>query len=198
VLAPSTEGSRTYDLCINVAGRQLYWRNRNRGLTLGQNAIAWTMDGEANESAYGNVAAVHLDSVGQKVTTDRCTITFSDGRALRIVNTDPGGYADGERAALYRDFVHDLHSRLPADRCPDIRFTEGWRLWQCQAMVALAALIALTSTALGLYVLLCLGNARGLLLVALAAYASWTLYRKALNNLPREYTPDRLPEFLLS
>jgi hypothetical protein len=198
MLAPLAESSRTYDLCINIAGRRLYWRNRNHGVTLGRDFITWTMDGETSEAAYGDIVAVHLDSAGQKVITGRCTITLADGRALRIVNTDPGGFSSTERKALYRDFVRDLHRRLPVARFPNIRFTEGWALWQCQAMIALAALGGLAATAFGLYVFLHLGNARGVILIALAAYACWKLYRTALNNAPRDYTPDRLPEFLLS
>ena len=198
MLAPSTQGPRTYDLCINVAGRRLYWRNRNHGVTVGVDAIAWTMDGQASETAYGNVVAVHLDSAGQKVVTDRCAITFADGRGLTIVNTDPGGRADAGRAALYRDFVRDLHGRLADSRYHGIRFTEGWNLWRCQAVLALTTLVALFSTALGLYVFLHLREPRGLLLLVLAAYAGWKFYRTALNNTPRDYTPDRLPEFLLS
>jgi hypothetical protein len=197
MLAAATEGTRTYDLCINVAGRRLYWRNRNRGVTLGADTIAWTMDGEQNETAYGNVVAVHLDSSGQKVVTDRCTVSFADGRGLTIVNTDPGGYADAARAALYRGFVRDLHGRL-AGRTGGIRFTEGWPLWRCQAMFALAGLIGIAAAALGVYMLLRLGDLRGPVLVAIAAFAAWKLSRTARNNLPRAYTPDRLPEFLLS
>jgi hypothetical protein len=192
------QNDKTYDLCINIAGRRLYWRNRNHGVTLGRDFMTWTMDGETSEAAYGDIAAVHLDSAGQKVTTDRCTITLADGRALRIVNTDPGGYSSAERKVLYRDFVRDLHSRLPAARFPNIRFTEGWSLWQCQAMIALAALGALAGAAFGLYVFIHLGNARGFILIGLAAYACWKLYRTALNNVPREYSPDQLPGFLLS
>jgi hypothetical protein len=156
------------------------------------------MDGEENEAAYGDIAAVHLDSAGLKVLTDRCTITLSDGRALRIVSTDPGGYSSAERKARYRDFVRDLHSRLTAARYPNIRFTEGWSLWRCQAMLVLSALVALAATALGLYIFLHLGKPRGLLLLALAAYAFWKFYRTARKNMPRDYTPDRLPDFLLS
>jgi hypothetical protein len=198
MLVPAAESSRTYDLCITIAGRRLYWRNRNHGVTLGRGVMTWTMDGEDNEAAYGDIAAVHLDSAGLKVVADRCAITLSDGRSLRIVNTDPGGYSGAERKAIYRDFVRDLHSRLPAARYPQIRFTEGWSLWRCQAMLALAALVALVSTALGLYVLLHLGEPRGLILIALAAYVGWKFFRTALNNTPRGYSPDRLPDFLLS
>jgi hypothetical protein len=42
------------------------------------------------------------------------------------------------------------------------------------------------------------GDVHGIALAALGFYSSWRFYRAALNNLPRNYTPDRLPEFLLS
>ena len=125
MLAPSAEGSHTYDLCINVAGRRLYWRNPNHGVTLSNDTIAWTIDGDAMERTYGDIGAIHLNSAGQKITADRCTITFADGSGLLIVNTDPGGYRDAERATRYRDFVRDLHARLASNRYPEIRFTAG-------------------------------------------------------------------------
>ncbi len=31
-------------------------------------------------------------------------------------------------------------------------------------------------------------------MVALGGYGAWRWYRISLNNLPRDYTPDRLPE----
>jgi len=151
-----------------------------------------------NDVGYGDITAVNLDSAGLKVIADRCTITMSDGRSLRIVNTDPFYYTSAKRKALYRDFVRDLHSRLPAARYPQIRFTEGWPLWQRQGMLALSALVALALTVFGLYMFLHLGSARGLILVALAAYVYWKFFRTALKNTPRDYTPDRLPDFLLS
>ena len=52
MLAPAAENPRTYDLCINVAGRRLYWRNRNHGVTLGRDTLHWNMDGEDNDAAY--------------------------------------------------------------------------------------------------------------------------------------------------
>jgi hypothetical protein len=36
------------------------------------------------------------------------------------------------------------------------------------------------------------------MLLALGGYASRRFYRVSINNLPRDYTPDRLPEFLVS
>jgi hypothetical protein len=198
MLAPSAVGPHSYDLCINVAGRRLYWRNRNHGVTLSEGCIAWTMDGDAFETAYGNIVAVHLDSRGQKITADRCTITFADGRGLLIVNTDPGGYADATRAALYRDFVRDLHARLPADRYPLIRFTAGvprWRYWT-MLISAIAGAAAFAAAGFAGYFIFHLWN--GPFLFLLGEYLCWTLGRRALTNAPRDYAPDKLPEALLS
>jgi hypothetical protein len=198
MLAPLAESSRTYDLCITIAGRWRFRRNPNHGVTLGAGVMTWTMDDEANDAAYGDIATVNLDSAGLKVIADRCTITMSDGRSLQIVNTDAFYYTSAARKALYRDFVRDLHSRLTVARYPQIRFTEGWPSWQRQGMLALSALVALGLTVFGLYMFLHLGSARGLILIVLAAYVGWKFFGMALKNTPREYTPDRLPEFLLS
>jgi hypothetical protein len=197
MLAPA-EASRSYDLCINVAGRRLFWRNPNHGVTLGDDAIAWTMDGGAVEMAYGNIVAVHLNSAGQKVTADRCTLTFADGSGLLIVNTDPGGYRDAERATLYRDFVRDLHARLASDRYPAIRFTAGVPRWRYLVMlgsaIATAPMFALAG--LGGYLFYHLAN--GLVLLVVGEYFCWKLARRALANAPRDYMPDLPPEELLA
>jgi hypothetical protein len=197
-LAPSADASRTYDLCINVAGRRWFWRNPNHGVTLGSDTIAWTVDGVAGETAYGNIVAVQLNSAGQKVTADRCTITFADGSGLLIVNTDPGGYRDAKRTALYRDFVRDLHARLASDRYPEIRFTAGVPSWHCRVMLgsAIAAAPLFALAGLGGYLLYHLSN--GLLLLVVGEYFCWRLARRALANAPRDYAPDRLPEELLA
>jgi hypothetical protein len=198
MLAPSAEESRTYDVCINIAGRRLYWRNPNHGITLGSDTIAWTMDGEAMTTPYGAITEVHLDSIGQKTTTERCTITFGDGRGLLIVNTDPGGYRDSGRAAAYRDFVRDLHARLAAKRYPGIRFTAGVPRWRYRLMLGSAIVGAPLFALVGLggYFLYHVPN--GPILFAGGEFFCWSLGRRALANAPRDYTPDQLPDQLLA
>jgi hypothetical protein len=198
MLATSAEVSRPYDLCINVAGRRLSWRNPNHGVTLGHDTIAWTMDGDAMVTAYGNIVAVHLNSAGQKITADRCTITFADGSGLLIVNTDPGGYRDAERAQRYRDFVRDLHARLASDRYAEIRFTAGVPRWRYLAMLgsAIVAAPVFALAGLGGYLFYNLWN--GLFLLVVGEYFCWKLGRRALANAPRDYAPDRLPEKLVA
>jgi hypothetical protein len=188
----------SYDLCICLAGRRLYWRNRNHGVTLGPDCIAWTMDGNAGEMPYGNIVAVHLNSAGQKVTADQCTITFADGSGLLIVNTDPGGYADAQRAPVYRDFVHDLHARLAAKGSGAIRFTAGAPAWRYRTMLVGAIAAAPLFAAAGLAGFLILHLWKGLLLLLVGEYFCWTLGRRALANTPRDYTPEQLPEQLPS
>jgi hypothetical protein len=197
MLTPSAEGSRTYDLCINVAGRRLFWRNPNHGVTLSNNTIAWIMDDGAQEMEYRDIVAVHLNSAGQEIPVDRCTITFADGSGLLIVNTDPGGYRDAEGAARYRDFVHDLHARLACGRYPEIRFTAGVPRWRYLVMLgsAIAAAPVFALAGLGGYLFYHLSN--GLVLLVVGEYFCWSLGRRALANAPRDYTPDRLPGELL-
>lgn len=198
MLAPSAECSRTYDLCINVAGRRLFWRNPNHSVTLGNHTIAWSMDGDAMEMEYGNIVAVHLNSAGQEVTADRCTMTFADGSGLLIVNTNPGGYRDAECAARYRDFVRDLHAHLASGRYPEIRFTAGVPRWRYLVMLGSAIAAAPMFALAGLYGYLFYHLWNGLFLLVAGEYFCWSLGRRALANAPRDYAPDRLPEELLA
>jgi hypothetical protein len=198
MLAPTAEGSRTYDLCINVAGRRLFWRNRNHGITLGNDSMTWTMDGVTMEMEYANIVVVHLNSVGQQTVADRCTINFTDGSGLLIVNTDPGGYRDNELTTHYRDFVRDLHTRLGSGRYPQIRFAAGVPRWRYLLMLgsAIAAAPLFAVAGLGGYLFYHVSN--GPLLFVLGEYFCWRLGRRALANAPRDYAPDRLPEQLLT
>jgi hypothetical protein len=194
--SPPQETHR-YDVCFFLNRRRaLHWLDH--GVTLGGGGVSHTGDGELGAESFNSIVAVHLKTCGQRSNIESCAITFANNNVLTILSCNPGGYADTARAENYRAFVHDLHARLAAAAPGAIRFTEGWPLWQCQAALALTALVALSASALGLYVFACLGNIRGLLLVALAAFGCWKFYRTALNNVPRDYTPDRLPEFLLS
>ena len=194
----SAQGSRTYDLCINVAGRRLYWRNPNHGVTLGNDTIAWTMDGGAMETAYGNIVAVHLNSAGQKITADRCTITFADGSGLLIVNTDPGGYRDRRTRGVLSRF------RARPARAPRVRPLSRNPLHRRRAALALfgdAGFGDRRSAGLrrrGPRRLFHLSRRRTASCLCWSANISaGQLGRRALANAPRDYTPDRLPEKLL-
>ena len=173
-------------------------RKLDCGVTLRADRISATTDGSTGEEQLGNITAVHLQTSGGKTDVESCAITFADGNMLTVLNCGPGGYGDSELAANYRAFVYDLHSRLAAGGFSGIHFTEGWPMWRCSAMLVLAACTALLFTFFGLWTLYCTRDFKGFLMVAVGGYGAWRWYRISLNNLPRDYTPDRLPEFLLS
>jgi len=192
-----SQEAQRYDVCFFLNRRRaLRWLDR--GIALGAGGISCTADGEAGAEGFGSIVAVHLQSRGQRPNIESCAITFADNNVLTVLNCNPGGYADAACAKRYRAFVHDLHATLAEAGSRAIRYSEGWPLWRCQAMFGLAAATALLAAALGLSKFFCVGDLKGLFLVALGGYGGWRFYRTALNNVPRDYTPDRLPEFLLS
>jgi hypothetical protein len=195
--APQPAAPAVYNVCFFLNRRPML-RKLDCGVTLGAGRISATTDGVTGEEQFNNITAVHLETSNTKSNTESCAITFADGNVLTVLNSNPGGYRDAALAESYRSFVHDVHARLAAGSFSGIRFTEGWPLWRCSAMLILAAFTALFLTSAGLWTLLCQRDLKGLAMLVLGGYGAWRWYRIALNNLPRDYTPDRLPEFLLS
>jgi hypothetical protein len=195
--ASSPENPCAYDICFSVNGGRLF-RRLDLGVTLGDDGMAWTAEGRNTEMPFGEIVAVHLESSGQAVVVDRCTITFADGTVLSVVNSDPGGFADQGQASLYRDFVHDLHARLAAGHYAEIRFTAGVPRWRYQGMLAVTTVAAMFCGVIGLVALVSFGNLKGLVILVIGGYLFWKLGRTTLANAPRDYEPDHLPEQLLS
>jgi hypothetical protein len=186
-----------YNVCFFLNQRHALHK-LDCGVTLAADRISASADGQTGEEQFSNITAVHLQTSGGKTDVESCEITFADGNTLTVLNCDAGGFSDSELAANYRAFVRDLHTRLAAGGFNSIRFTEGWPMWRCSAMLVLAACTALLVAYLGLWTLFCTGDLKGFAMVALGGYGAWRWYRISLNNLPRDYTPDRLPEFLVS
>jgi hypothetical protein len=139
-----------YDVCFFVNRRRaLHWLDR--GITLGADRLSCTANGPPGAEPFDSVAAVHLKTCGQKSNIESCAITFADDNVLTVLNCNPGGYADAALAANYRAFVRDLHARLAATAPGKIRFTEGWPLWHCQAMLFFTVGTAVLSAGLGLW-----------------------------------------------
>jgi hypothetical protein len=187
---------RTCKVCFSLNGGH-FFRKLDQGVTLGDDGIAWTMDGRTTEMPLGNIAAVHLWSAGRTTIVDQCAITFADDSVLCVVNSDPGGFADRERVPIYRDFVRDLHDRLAAGPYSGIRFTAGVRRWRYWATLAATIVLAVLCGG-GLVALVTLDDVKGLAIPILGGYACWRHGRTTLANAPRDYAPDQLPEELLS
>jgi hypothetical protein len=188
---------RTYDVCFSINGGR-FLRKLDQGITLGDDGLAWTVDGRTTEMPLGNIVAIHLWSAGKSTIVDQCAITFGDGSVLGVVNSDPGGFADQDRVAIYRDFVRDLHERLAGGSGVGIHFTAGVPPWRYRATLAATIVLAALGGGFGLLMLVGFGDLKGLAILVLGGYACWWHGRKTLANAPRDYTPDHLPEALLS
>jgi hypothetical protein len=197
MLAPQPGNQPAYDICFSVNGGH-FFRKLDRAVTLSDDRIAWTADGCADQMPFGNIVAVHLQSSGQYVLVDRCTVAFADGNVLSVVNSAPGGFADQKRVSIYRDFVRDLHARLAAGHYCEIRFTAGVPRWRYQGMLALTIVAALFCAVIGLVALVAFGNFIGLGILIVGGFSIWKLGRTTLANAPRDYMPGYIPEKLLS
>jgi hypothetical protein len=187
----------TYNVCFSVNGGHVF-RKLDQGVTLGDDGIAWTMDGRTTEMPLGNIVAIHLKSGGQSAVVDQCAITFADDDVLCVVNSDPGGFTDRERVPIYRDFVRDLHDRLAAGPYTQVRYTAGVPLWRYRAMLAATIVLALLCGGFGLVALAVFGDLKGPAILLLGGYACWKHGRTTLANAPRDYAPDHLPEEVLT
>ncbi len=201
-LSPHPENSRSYDVYFYVAGSsRLVLRNANHGIVLDDTAMAWTKDGAACRQAYANIAAVHQQTaaLGNAVKViDQCKIEFVDGPAVTVSNASSSGLPDKAQTPFYRDFVRDFHTRLTAHGCLANPFHRRHGAMALQNAVRHHDRRRATfhrhanrrsaghrgsahSGPDGDGVSLC-----------------WPLTRLMMNNTPRGYTPDRLPEELLS
>ncbi len=201
-LSPHPENSRSYDVYFYVAGSsRLVLRNPNHGIVLDDTAMAWTKDGAACRQAYANIAAVHLQTaaLGNAVNViDQCKIEFVDGPAVTVSNASSSGLPDKAQTPLYRDFVRDFHTRLTAHGCLAIRFTAGMAQWRYRMLFGTMIVAALLFIVTPIGVLLVTGDLHILVPMAMGVSLCWPLTRLMMNNTPRGYTPDRLPEELLS
>ena len=201
-LSPHPENSRSYDVYFYVAGSsRLVLRNPNHGIVLDDTAIAWTKDGAACRQAYANIVAVHLQTaaLGNAANViDQCKIEFVAGPAITVSNASSSGLPDKAQTPLYRDFVRDFHTRLTTHGRVAIRFTAGMAQWRYRMLFGTMIIAALLFIVTPIGLLLVTGDLHVLIPMAMGLSLCWPLTRLIMNNTPRDYTPDRLPEELLS
>ena len=201
-LSPHPENSRSYDVYFYVAGSsRLVLRNPNHGIVLDDTAIAWTKDGAACRQAYADIVAVHLQTaaLGNAANViDQCKIEFVAGPAVTVSNASSSGLPDKAQTPLYRDFVRDFHARLATHGCVAIRFTAGMAQWRYRMLFGTMIVAALLFIVTPIGLLLVTGDLHILIPMAMGLSLCWPLTRLMMNNTPRDYTPDRLPQELLS
>jgi hypothetical protein len=196
------DNSRSYDVYFYVAGGPRFvLRNVNHGIAVGAEGIAFTGNGTAHRQAYATIAAVHLQTAAlgnADRVIDQCKIEFIDGSAVIVSNASSSGLPDAGQTPLYRNFVRDLHARLAAHGAGAIRLTAGMAPWRYKMLFGalIAAGLLFVVTPLGL--LIVTGDWHVLIAMAMGLSLCWPFTRLMMNNAPRAYTPDRLPEELLS
>jgi hypothetical protein len=201
-LAPHPQNSRTHDVYFYVAGGpRLVLRNPNHGIAIDDDGIAWTSNDATRRQAYASVTAVHLQTaaLGNAANViDQCKIEFTGGPALTVSNASASGLPDKAQTPLYREFVRDLHARLAAHGPAAIRFTAGMARWRYKLLFGtmIAAGLLFIVTPIGLVIVT--GDWHALIAMAMGVSLCWPFTRLMINNAPRDYTPDRLPDELLS
>jgi len=199
---PHSQNSRSYDVYFYVAGGPRFvLRNANHGIAVDDDGIAWTGNGTAYRQAHATVAAVHLQTaaLGNAANViDQCKIDFVGGLSITVSNASSSGLPDKTQTPLYRDFVRDLHARIAAHGDGAVRFTAGMAPWRYKllfgAMIAAGLLFVVTP--LGLLVMT--RDWHVLIAMAMGVSLCWPFTRLMIDNAPRDYTPDRLPDGLLS
>jgi len=201
ITAAPVKTPQRYDVYFTTGGARFYFRNPNHGIALSDAGLAWTADGQERHAAFANIVAIHLQTaaIGNSGRViDQCKIDFADGTAVAVTNGTSSGLPDQGQTTIYRDFVRDLHARVAAGPLGTIRFSAGMAPWRYK-MLFVTMIIAglfLVVTPLGLAVFT--GDLRGLAIAVGGGFLCLPFIRMLMNNGPRDYTPDRLPEGMLS
>jgi hypothetical protein len=192
---------QTYDVYFAAAGFRLYWRNPNHGITIGDDGLSFTLDGKPRAIGWTDIAAVHLQiaALGNANTTiDQCKIDFADGSAIVVSNASSSGLPNEAQTPTYRDFVRGLHARLAFRAHGAIRFSAGMAPWRYRALLVTLVIAGLFFILTPLGLALFTGDWHGLILAGTGVAFGWPFTMLLLKNAPRDYTPDKLPDALLS
>ncbi|HUC51886.1 MAG TPA: hypothetical protein VMA30_21065 [Xanthobacteraceae bacterium] len=191
---------QAYDVYFTVSGgpRFVMWNN-NHGVTVSDRDISYSVDGKLLTIAFTEIAAIHLNNgtVGEN-TIDQCKIEFNSGATITVSNATSSGLPNEEQTRIYRDFVYGLHGRLAAVRHDTIRFVAGMSGTRYKGAFAVAIIAGLFFIALPLVLAIVTGDAHALILTGSGAFLIWPFMRILRNNTPRNYTPDALPDELIS
>ncbi len=94
--------------------------------------------------------------------------------------------------------MRDLHARLAEQSSGAIRFTAGFPQWRYNILCTAAVCLGLMWMAALLAMLFLAPGLKGLGVVIAGAFLLFPVAKLVLNTKPRDYTPENLPEALLS
>jgi hypothetical protein len=185
-----------YDLVFRAGTNPRFSLGSHQGVTLTAERIAWSCDGKDDGAAFANIRKVNLESSGDEAHPNACTITFADGYQLLITSGDANGFADPERAQVYRDFVRDLHARLAAAKTAT-RFEAGYQGHRYPLAIAAMVLIGSISIVVPLFAIIWTGSISAIGLLFAGALLYLPMMKAIEKNAPSTYTPDKVPDEML-
>ena len=192
--------SQLHDVYFTAAGTRRFklWLT-NHGIMVGDNGLSYSVDGHPRSIAFTDIAAIHLSTgaVGEDVI-DQCKIELASGDALTVSNVNASGLPNKVQTQAYRDFVHDLHSRLAGQGADRIRFTAGMSSLRYKGAMVTMVIAGLIFVLTPLVLAVVTGDMHALFLMGAGALFVWPFMRLVGNNTPRSYTPNALPEELIS
>jgi tetrahydromethanopterin S-methyltransferase subunit F len=194
--------AQDYDVYFIVPGSPRFvWRNANHSLTVSDSGIAYTADGNAQTAAFSDFAAIHLSTAAlgnANNVIDQCKIEFNSGDTITISNAAANGLPNDPQTRIYRDFVRDLHARLVATGHDAINFTAGMSSGRYKGAMAAVVIAGLFFVVTPLVLVFVTGDPHALILMGTGVFFVWPFMRLISHNTPRSYTPDALPDELIS
>jgi hypothetical protein len=194
--------TQSYDVYFVVPGSPRFvWRIPTHGITVSDSGIAYTVDDSSRTAAFTDIAAIHLSTAAlgnASNVIDQCRIEFNDGGTITISNAAANGLPKDPQTKIYRDFVRDLHGRLVASGPDTIRFTAGMSSGRYKGALVTMIVAGLFFIVTPLGITIITGDPHALIPMAMGALLIWPFMRLISNNTPRNYTPDALPDELMS
>ncbi len=194
--------SHTYDVYFVVPGSPRFvWRIATHGITVSDSGIAYTVNDSPQTAAFTEIAAIHLSTAtlgNASSVIDQCKIEFNNGGTISISNAGPNGLPKDAQTQIYRDFVRDLHGRLVASGHDTIRFTAGMSSGRYKGALVTMVVAGLFFIVTPLVLAMMTGDPHALIPMAMGVLLVWPFMRLISNNTPRNYTPDSLPDELMS
>ncbi|HEX3503326.1 MAG TPA: hypothetical protein VHU22_08045 [Xanthobacteraceae bacterium] len=194
--------SQLHDVYFTAPGsRRFVWRLTNHGISLDDRILSYSVDDKAQTLAFTDLAAIHLSTAGlgnADRVIDQCKIVFTSGEAITVSNVTSNGLPDNAQTRIYRDFVEDLHARLIGRGHDKIRFTAGMSSARYKGALVTMIIAGLFFIATPLVLTFITGDLHALIVMGAGAFFVWPFMRLVSNNTPRNYTPDALPDKLMS
>lgn len=196
--ATPADPGRRYELYLREGGGRIVLRYKEKGITLGEDRMAWRADGRRAEGRYADIDSIRLATghVPKSGPLGECRVAFRSGLVLAITSATEWGHSDEDRNGAYIEFVRDLHRRLTTGDRGRIRFeagnTPGRQMFGRIALVLGGAFFVLLPLALFFLT----GELEALGITAAGAFFLWPVLILIRKNEPRTYSPDRLDEDL--